>query len=189
MQSPSKQIVDDSALDKRCRAAVDASMNLFTLDAGQVGTASETSLLSLITQWLPLAVETFGLAPAPTAAGSSSKAVLLQPSAVEAMLNAVFDLDVRPLVVGADDAHAAEALSALEPSARARLLAQAVAGIVSILHRIALLVDFHRQQQEQQQPGESSEVTPAVLARELLHFSESPARRRVLDRLEHHCGG
>lgn len=160
-------------------------MNLFTLDTGKVDTASETSLLSLITRWLPSAVETFGLAaaPAPTADGGSSKAVLLQPSAVEAMLNAVFDLGVRPLVV-ADDAHAASALSALEPSARARLLAQAVAGIVSILHRLALLVDFHNQQQQ-----ERAEVTPAVLARELLYFAESPARVRVLDRLGHHCGG
>lgn len=165
-------------------------MSLFTLDTGKVGTASETSLLSLINQWLPSAAETFGLAaaPAPAAAtddddGGSSKAVLLRPSAVEAMLNAVFDLDVRSLVV-ADDAHAASALSALDPSARARLLAQAVAGIVSILHRLALLVGFHDQQQQ-----ERAEVTPAVLARELLLFAESPARRRVLDRLEHHCGG
>ncbi|KAL8369608.1 hypothetical protein RB595_000101 [Gaeumannomyces hyphopodioides] len=177
MQAPSKQIVDDSALDKRCRAAVDASMSFFTLDTGKVGTTSETSLLSIIAQWLPEAVKTFGL----TAAGSS--AVLLQPSAVEAMLNAVFDLDVRPLVV-ADDAHAAEALAALEPEARARLLAQAVAGVVSILHRLALVVEF-----QQQQSGAPAEVTAAVLGRELLHFADAPARRRVLDRLEHHCGG
>ncbi|EJT82532.1 hypothetical protein GGTG_02505 [Gaeumannomyces tritici R3-111a-1] len=176
MQAPSKQIVDDSALDKRCRAAVDASMSFFTLDTGKVGTTSETSLLSIISQWLPEAVKTFGLS-----AGSS--AVLLQQSAVEAMLNAVFDLDVRPLVV-ADDAHAAEALAALEPEARARLLAQAVAGVVSILHRLALAVEFHQQQQS----GEPAEVTPAVLGRELLHFADAPARRRVLDRLDH-CGG
>ncbi|KAL8420739.1 hypothetical protein RB594_003514 [Gaeumannomyces avenae] len=176
MQAPSKQIVDDSALDKRCRAAVDASMSFFTLDTGKVGTTSETSLLSIISQWLPEAVKTFGL-------GAGSSAVLLQPSAVEAMLNAVFDLDVRPLVV-ADDAHAAEAVAALEPEARARLLAQAVAGVVSILHRLALAVEF----QQQQQSGEPAEVTPAVLGRELLHFADAPARRRVLDRLDH-CGG
>ncbi|KAL2108013.1 hypothetical protein VUR80DRAFT_4366 [Thermomyces stellatus] len=164
LASPTKNL-QTMTLSQKSNATIAALAPLFTTSAGQPAISPPLTLWPAIQTAYATALSTFSLPQDP------ATSPLSQPGTPALVTNAVFDTDARLFFEEAADA--ASLFASLTPAAKARLLAQAIAGIVLFFARLGGALE----------EGEGV-VSESLLARELELFRGAEERQAALNGLE-----
>ncbi|ROV91858.1 hypothetical protein VMCG_09165 [Cytospora schulzeri] len=148
----------NALLDAKCRETIETSYPLFTIHTNHVSTIPEETIFHLCRCIFASALQKL-----PVSNQDSITFLCLRR-----ILSAIFDADHRAFVL--DDAEAdPRVLATLTPDAKACVFAQAIAGIVFFLRKVATC---------------SATLSPEVFEAKLQRFAASEERTRMLRAIE-----
>ncbi|GAB1320905.1 hypothetical protein MFIFM68171_11115 [Madurella fahalii] len=152
----------------------DTAASYFEVDTGHARKMHGVDMRDILPNFFSKAVQLFNM--------RDPAAVLADAALLPRVLDETFDSSQKPLLaecLGRSGTESGTILLNLSPHERAVLLAQALAGVVLFLHRLA-----GAQWPHQDAPGAPSELTQRAMARELETVRLGREKREVLETVE-----